>query len=374
MAKIVITIEDKMPVNGLNGVTISYDGDLEPQGELTMAHMMAYNIKELIDVVEFETAKRLSKANLPTAGNNPPFLKKGLDMWFKQVTPFRVFELPEAERLETAIAENWFCSPAGLDWFSEGFCSPVPFGNPIIFEAEKTMLIALKREEKVLPSAAIKHKLDEQVVKIQTAEGRNVGRREKHELREAIIDDLLPKALIKSSRTYGLFAGEWLFVDTANRRKAENLLTKLREALGGLPAQQPVPRQSPASLMTNWLLQGEAQGRFVLDSDVTLVGVGDVAPKVKISRKDLTAEDVVQHAKNGMKVTELGLVWNDRVAFILTQDLTLKRIQWLDVVQEEAEGSCDDAESMAYATQLLMAAALSVILGELVDLLGGWQE
>ncbi len=97
-------------------------------------------------------------------------------------------------------------------------------------------------------------------------------------------------------------------------------------------------------------------------------------PKVKISRKDLTAEDVVQHAKNGMIVTELGLVWDDRVAFILTQDLTLKRIQWLDVVQEEASGSCDDAESMAYATQLLMAAALSAILGELVDLLGGWQE
>lgn len=295
-------------------------------------------------------------------------------MWFKQVTPFRLPELPEKRYLDESLGNSWFTEPQGLDWFSEGFTHPTAFSETAVVEVEKTMLIALKREEKVLPSAAIKHKLDEQVVKIQTAEGRNVGRREKHELREAIIDDLLPKALIKSSRTYGLFAGEWLFVDTANRRKAENMLTKLREALGGLPAQHLVTRQSPASLMTNWLLQGEAQGRFVLDSDVTLVGAGDVAPKVKISRKDLTAEDVVQHAKNGMKVTELGLVWNDRVAFILTQDLTLKRIQWLDVVQEEAEGSCDDAESMAYATQLLMAAALSVILGELVDLLGGWQE
>ena len=295
-------------------------------------------------------------------------------MWFKQVTPFRVFELPEKRYLDESLGNSWFTEPQGLDWFSEGFTHPNAFTDLAVFEAQKSMLINLMREEKVLPSAAIKHKLDEQVVKIQTAEGRNVGRREKHELREAIIDDLLPKALIKSSRTYGLFAGEWLFVDTANRRKAENLLTKLREALGGLPAQHPVTRQSPASLMTNWLLQGEAQGRFMLDSDVTLVGVGDVAPKVKISRKDLTAEDVVQHAKNGMTVTELGLVWNDRVAFILTQDLTLKRIQWLDVVQEEAEGSCDDAESMAYATQLLMEAALSAILGELVDLLGGWQE
>lgn len=295
-------------------------------------------------------------------------------MWFKQVTPFRLPELPEKRYLDESLGNSWFTEPQGLDWFSEGFTHPTAFSDTAVFGAEKTMLINLMRKEKILPSAVIKHKLDEQIIKIQTNEGRNVGRKEKHELREAIIDDLLPKALIKSSRTYGLFAGEWLFVDTANRRKAENLLTKLREALGGLPAQQPVPRQSPASLMTNWLLQGEAQGRFVLDSDVTLVGVGDVAPKVKISRKDLTAEDVVQHAKNGMKVTELGLVWNDRVAFILTQDLTLKRIQWLDVVQEEAEGSCDDAESMAYATQLLMAAALSVILGELVDLLGGWQE
>ena len=295
-------------------------------------------------------------------------------MWFKQVTPFRLPELPEKRYLDESLGNSWFTEPQGLDWFSEGFTHPNAFTDLAVFEAQKTMLISLMREEKVLPGAAIKHKLDEQVVKIQTAEGRNVGRREKHELREAIIDDLLPKALIKSSRTYGLFAGEWLFVDTANHRKAENLLTKLREALGGLSAQHPVTRQSPASLMTNWLLQGEAKGRFVLDSDVTLVGVGDVAPKVKISRKDLTAEDVVQHAKNGMTVTELGLVWNDRVAFILTQDLTLKRIQWLDVVQEEAEGSCDDAESMAYATQLLMAAALSAILGELVDLLGGWQE
>ena len=295
-------------------------------------------------------------------------------MWFKQVTPFRVFELPEKRYLDESLGNSWFTEPQGLDWFSEGFTHPTAFSDTAVVEVEKTMLIALKREEKVLPSAAIKHKLDERIIKIQTEEGRNVGRKEKQELREAIIDDLLPKALTKSSRTNGLLDTGWLWVDTASRHKAENLLTKLREALGGLPAQQPVARQSPASLMTNWLLHGEAQGRFVLDSDVTLVGAGDVAPKVNISRKDLTAEDVVQHAKNGMAVTELGLVWNDRVAFILTQDLTLKRIKWLDVVQEEAQENCDDAQSQAYATQLLMTAALSMMFSELVELLGGWQE
>lgn len=295
-------------------------------------------------------------------------------MWFKQLTPFRLPELPDVERLETAIAVNWFSSPLDSEWFSEGFYVPVPFGNPVVFKAQQTMLISLRRKEKVLPGAVIKNNLDEQIAKIQTAESRNVGRKEKQELRQAIIDDLLPKALTKSSCTKGLMAKGWLWADTASRRKAENLLTKLREALGGLHAQMPVTRQSPSSLMTDWLLSGEAQGRFVLDSDVTLIGAGDVAPKVKISRKDLTADDVVQHAKNGMTVTELGLVWNERVAFILTQGFTLKRIQWLDVLAEKAEESGDDAQSQAYASQLLMASALSVMLAELVDLLGGWQE
>lgn len=57
MAKIVITIEDEMTVNGLNGVTISYDGDVELEGELTMAQITAYNIKKFMDAVEFEAAK-----------------------------------------------------------------------------------------------------------------------------------------------------------------------------------------------------------------------------------------------------------------------------------------------------------------------------
>lgn len=57
MARIVITIEDEMTVNGLNGVTISYDGDVELDGELTMAQITAYNIKKFMDAVEFEAAK-----------------------------------------------------------------------------------------------------------------------------------------------------------------------------------------------------------------------------------------------------------------------------------------------------------------------------
>lgn len=63
MAKIIITIQDEMPVNGDGGVTITYEGDFEIKDEPTMAQITAYNIKKLMDAVEFEVAKRANKTN-----------------------------------------------------------------------------------------------------------------------------------------------------------------------------------------------------------------------------------------------------------------------------------------------------------------------
>ena len=59
---------------------------------------------------------------------------------------------------------------------------------------------------------------------------------------------------------------------------------------------------------------------------------------------------------------------------MLTQDFTLKRIQYLDVLQEEAESHGDDAASLAFASQILMAEALSTMVDELAVHLGGWQD
>ena len=146
------------------------------------------------------------------------------------------------------------------------------------------------------------------------------------------------------------------------------------EGFGGLEASLPNTKQSPSGLMTSWLLNGYCEGGFELDSDCELKGVGDVVPVVKVSKQDLTADEVVQHVKNGKTVTQLGLVWREQIAFVLTQDFTLKRIQYLDVLQEEAETHGDDAASMAFASQILMTEAVSTMLEELVSYLGGWQD
>ena len=298
-------------------------------------------------------------------------------MWFKQVSfyPISKEKLPDFEYLANKLAQSEFSPCQGLDWFSEGFSSPVPFSSELVFPADFTWRVALKKEEKVLPAGVIRDILDEKVLEIQNSEGRNVGRKEKQELKEQITDDLLPRAFTKSTRTEAVFDTRrgFLLINNATTTKAENILTKLREALGGLEAAMPNTKQSPSSLMTSWLLQGHCEGGFELDSDCELKGVGDVVPVVKVSKQDLTADEVVQHVKNGKTVTQLGLVWREQIAFILTQDFTLKRIQYLDSLQEEAENNGDDAASLTFASQILMTEGISLMLEELVTYLGGFE-
>ena len=300
-------------------------------------------------------------------------------MWFKQISfyPLNKDKLPELETLADKLGESEFARCQGLEWFSEGFAAPVPFSPELVFPADYTWRVALKKEEKVLPAGVIRDILDDKVLEIQNNEARNVGRKEKQELKEQITDDLLPRAFTRSSRTQAIFDTKrgFLLVNNAASAKAENVLTKLREALGGLEASLPNTKQSPSGLMTSWLLNGHCEGGFELDSDCELKGVGDVVPVVKVSKQDLTADEVVQHVKNGKTVTQLGLVWREQIAFVLTQDFTLKRIQYLDVLQqEEAETHGGDAASMTFASQILMTEAVSTMLEELVSYLGGWQD
>ena len=297
-------------------------------------------------------------------------------MWYKNAI---IYLLPDGWQLEAGLNEKLeqaaFTPCMGLDWFSEGFAPPTPFSSDFVFTAQNSNRVCLKHEEKVLPSATVRDLVHEKVAEIQEAEARNVGHKEKQQLKEQIVDDLLPRALTQSRRTEAIFDTDrgYLLVNEASNKRAEQMLIKLREALGGLKVVMPHTQESPSSLMTEWLLQGHAEGGFELGYNVLLQGVGDVVPKVKISKKDLTTAEVIKHAQNGMQVVELELEWREQISFTLTKDFALKRIQFLDVLQEEAEQG-DDAASLTFASQIIMVEALGEMINELANLLGGWVD
>ncbi|MDK4624197.1 recombination-associated protein RdgC [Kingella kingae] len=299
-------------------------------------------------------------------------------MFIKQLSVYRLNPetAPSVDKLEMALAKSPFSEVTGLDWYSLGFVPPHDFGHELVFQAANTWSVSLKKQERILPNSVIKDAVEQKITHIVQNECRPVGRKERIELKEQVIDELLPRALCRSSRLMAMchVPSQLLLIGSASSHVAENMLSNLREALGGLDAKLPHTKQSLMSLMTEWVLASKAAGNFELDDSCQLTGVTRFDGLIKISHKLLSDEDVVIHVKNGLKVKELGLIWREQIAFVLTEDFKLKRICFLDTLQEKAESQSDDAASLAFASQVIAAESLSKLIHELVAILGGWEE
>ena len=218
-------------------------------------------------------------------------------------------------------------------------------------------MVSLRREDKVLPASVIRDFVELKVAEIEDKELRKVGRKEKLALKEQITDDLLPRAFVRSSRMSAFLDTRrgWLMVDSAAASKAEALVSKLREALPPFPAALPRTKIAPHTAMTDWLAAGEAPAGFELDSDCELKDSGENGAVVRCARIDLTADEIRQHIATGKQVTRVGLIWQEKIRFQLTDMLQLKRLQFLDLLQDEASQAGDDRESLFEATFTLMS-------------------
>ena len=299
-------------------------------------------------------------------------------MWIKNATIYRVdlSQLPVADDLKASLEQRPFNPCLGLDWFSEGWTSAAAHSEEPLLAVRDAWYLTLKREDKVLPAGVIRDLLDAKVSQLEDQEFRKIGRKEKQALKEQITDDLLPRAFTRSSCLRALVdtKGGWLIIDTPSASKAENLLSSLRDASPAFPAALVHTVLSPQSAMTDWLLSGDAPGGFELDNDCRLNAPGENGAEVSCRRQDLTADEVQQHLKKGKQASKLGLVWRERIRFVLTDTMQLKRLQFLDVIQDEAAQTGDDMATLTEATLLLMAEELTALWADLIAALGGEQS
>ncbi len=299
-------------------------------------------------------------------------------MWFKNLSFFRLDDkfLIDAAVLSERLAARPFQPPGGLDWFRDGWVPPAGHLDSPLHLTRGYCVVSLKREDKELSAGVIREHLNSKIAEVEAAENRKVGRKEKLQLKEQITDDLLPRAFTKTSRTVAYIdqARGWLMVDSGTASKAENLVSTLREALPPFPAALPRTALSPHAVMTDWLAAGEAGHGFELDAECELKDSSENGAVVRCTRIDLTAEEIRQHIATGKQATSLGLIWRERIRFVLTDQLQLKRLQFLDVLQEEASQAGDDLASLYDATVLLMAEELGELVNDLVAALGGLDE
>ena len=116
---------------------------------------------------------------------------------------------------------------------------------------------------------------------------------------------------------------------------------------------------------------GDAPMRFIIDQDLELQAVDKTKPTVRYVRHPLEGKDIQAHISSGKYPTRLGLTWNDRVSFVLTEKLQVKRLQFLNISKDKPEDESQSAEEQFEIDFLLMTGELSQLLSDLREALGG---
>ena len=279
----------------------------------------------------------------------------------------------DASELEARLAGRRFRPCGPIETSTLGWAAPLGEDTAALVHAVGgCFLICARKQERLLPSAAVAEALDERVGEVEAGEARDVGRAERRRMREQIVNEMLPRAFTRSRRTllYVDTEAGWLVVDAGSEKQAEDVVSLLRETLESLPARLPDPATAPATLMTAWLLDGTAPQDFVSGDACELRDAQDNASVVRCSGQDLTSDEILNHIRAGKRVVKLALEWDERLSFTLADDVSLKRLRVGEALLEELDGDDLDPAMRLDAEFAILALQMRQLIARLDELFG----
>ena len=246
--------------------------------------------------------------------------------------------------------------------------------GPLVEIVGGQWLLKLQIEVKTVPGSVVKRKVQDQLDHIEATTGRKPGKKEKRELLEDARLALLPMAFTKQSSVMVWIdpKAQLLVLDSGSQAKADEVMTGLIKAIEGLAVVLINTQTSPAAAMSHWLSTREAPQGFSVDRECELKAADESKAVVRYTRHALDTDEVSQHIATGKVPTRLALTWGDRVSFVLTEALQLKKVTFLEVVFEGAPASPGDRKDDGFDADAAIATGeLVQLIPDLLEALGG---
>lgn len=256
---------------------------------------------------------------------------------------------------------------------SIGFVPPREDNGEMIEVIHGDAVLKIVTETKRVPSDILQRKAAERASLIEETQGRKPGKKEMKEIKEDAKMSLLPNAFPKRSATSIIFTKDgFLIVGTANQSKADDVITMLVKSFEGLQVTMVNTNTSPQFAMSHWLIEQEPPFNFTVDRECELKAFDESKAVVKYGRHPLDIDEVRTHVQSGKLPTKLAMTFDSRISFILTDTMSLNKIEILGVVFEEhsVENSADKFD----ADIAIIAGELRPLLIGLVNALGGEVE
>lgn len=252
-------------------------------------------------------------------------------MWPKNATIYGIS--PKAKFPLEQLQAARFVPVGDLQAQSAGF-SPVR-GDELAYQQGKHTLLRFTIEKKHIPGSAVAVKLEEKCAELEKAQGFPPGKKSRKELKERVVDELLPRAL-STRRTTAVWIDQdqhRIVIDSASNAVCDEIVKVLIKLFGegdNLGLQD--VRWPRASVLTQWL---DYQPReFTVDDAVTLQHPGEKGKVVKFERADLGYADVLGQIRSGAYVQSVAMTFNSRLSFIMTDNMRIRRIKALEILMD----------------------------------------
>jgi recombination associated protein RdgC len=256
-----------------------------------------------------------------------------------------------------------------------GWTEPRGDENGLLAESVAGQIVLkLMVEVKAVPSSVVNRKAKEELAKIEAATGRKPGKRETKEIKEDIKLSLMPLAFTKISSVLVWIdaKAQLLTIGASSTAKADEVITYLVKCLDGFSVMPLNTQTSSAVAMADWLATQAPPAGFTIDRECELKSPDESKAVVRYSRHPLDIEEVSAHITSGKVPTKLALIWMDRVSFVLTDTLQIKKIAFLDDVfdvtsQEKEDGFDADAAIATGELRQLIPELLAALGGEMAN-------
>lgn len=298
-------------------------------------------------------------------------------MWFKNLKIYRLHPSfkPTASELSEMLTRRWFkpCGPQDME--SIGWVPPRE-DCELVYAQGGHLMLAMRTAKKVLPTSVVNQATKARALDIEEQQGYKPGRKQMREIKEAVTDDLLPKAFTQyyDTRVWLDLHDGWFVIDSASNGVADNVIASFVRCVKPFPVLNLYVNQSVAGSMTQWLLDGELSYGLTIDQDTELTATNESRAVVKYVRQAVDVEEARIHIGAGKQVTRMALTYNDRVSFVLTDDLVIKRVTPLDILKDNQDSNAQNEAEQFDADFFLMTKELGHLLHALTHVLGGERD
>jgi recombination associated protein RdgC len=278
-----------------------------------------------------------------------------------------------AQALELKLSANPFIPCGATQEKSVGWVPPREENGLLVESVGGQWIAKLAIETKSVPKSELDKRVSAAIEHIEQTTGRKPGKKERRELMDEALMTLLPNAFAKRKGVLVWINPQtgMLVVGAGSQSAADEVISALFYSVSDLVVSQLNTIRSPQSTMTTWLLSDhiEMPGAFAIERECVLKSNNEDAATVKFTKHNLDNAEVRQHINEGKLPTHLGMSWDGRISFVLTECLQLKKIQLLDGVVD-ASGT-DKNEDRFDADVALYTGTMAPMIAELISAMGG---